>query len=137
MLVGIHVRKFKTGLLQFADLRRNFDGNFAGIQAAAQRGMRESCQTILKLITIDQRGKIGRYARGRAIHQQDVAADAKPWILFCTRDGVIKGSAGGHQRGRGDYSARMGFGNGAVHAASESKIISVDDEAPRTHARSV
>src|SRR5258708_31439520 len=57
-----------------------------------------------------------------------MAAHAEARHSLCQTHRVVEGAPIGHQRRGGHDSASMSFGNGAIDARREAKVIGIDDQ---------
>ena len=73
----------------------------------------------------------GRRRDRLAVGENDVAADPKDRMGASDLDGVVEGLTACHERCGGEDTRGAEFGDGAVDAAREAKIVRVEDEASR------
>ena len=77
-----------------------------------------------------EQGRDGvRWGDGNAIGEHDVATDAEAVMGAGDADGIVERRTAGHERGGGEYPGLVQFGDGAIDAGGEAKVVSVEDEA--------
>ena len=57
-----------------------------------------------------------------------MAANTEGWIGAGDGHGIVKGSAGGHQRSGAKCPSLMKLHNGAINARGKAEVVRVDDE---------
>ncbi len=117
------------------DLSRSFRFDFVRIQAAKQgeRGkfsdsFPKARSSLFSAVGIKQSVRFTLEQR-RAVNQQDVTADSEAGSGSCQPDSIVKRRSVGHQCGGTHHSAIVCFGDGAIYAGSQAKVVSIDDEA--------
>ena len=56
-----------------------------------------------------------------------MAADIERRSFLAPAHGVVKGRAGGHQRGRGENAVAVRFDDSLIHVAREAEVVGVDN----------
>ena len=132
VLVRIHVRHADAGRLDLAYLSARLSFNLRWVEAACQRACRKRFQAIAKAsrtrISGSDAGQPNRIQNRLAIDKYQVAADVETRSFLSQPDGIVKGGATRHQRGRSHDSASMSLDNGAIDARSEAKIIGINNQ---------
>ena len=132
VLVGVNVGEAQAAVLQGRDLRGGLGFNLIGWDAAGEKLRQEFAQCGMECAGA-WRGEPGDFTcweHGGAIDQNDVAADAQGRGSQRLLDGRAGSGRGCHERGAGEASVGMRFGDGAVDAVGEAEVVRVDDEPP-------
>jgi len=67
-----------------------------------------------------------RWSKRRFTHQHQVTTHVERRVLLRQTDGVIKGGAGGHQRGGGQDALAMRFDDSLIDIPCKAEVIGVD-----------
>ena len=63
------------------------------------------------------------------LHQNQMAADSKRWILLCQPHRIVESLTIGHQRRGRENAIGVRFYDAGVYVTCEAKVIRVNDEA--------
>jgi hypothetical protein len=134
VLVGVEMGDVDAGALELLNLSDGFAFDIVFADGAAEKGLDEVDEGGAKVFAIgaDEGGDGFRGRDGGSVSEDDVTAYSEGWIGMGDGDGVLEGSAGGHQSGGGEGFGLVKLRDGAIDARSEAEVVGVDDES-RSH----
>jgi hypothetical protein len=131
VFVSVYVSDGDTGMLEALDLSESFTLDLFFADLTTKKGADEVEERGAEglLIRAEKRWDAYGIGGGRAIGEDNVAADTDGGIGAGESGGIIEGGAGGHERGGGKGSAAVKLDDGAIDAGGEAEVVCVDDEA--------
>ena len=136
VFVRVQVGDRNSRRLQLADLRRDFGFDLICIEPPCQCSQRKFTDAILKMLGVcatNETGNLVGRKHGRTIHQHHMTSDAQPRHRLRLANCVVESRTICHQRGGSHHTLLMRLDDGAIHATSQAKIVSINDQTP--HAR--
>ena len=97
VLVGVDVRDGNAGRLNLADLRRGFGGDLPGVHASSDRTRGEGRHAVAEVGRSGDREKVCCRKNRPTIGEDNMAANAQFWKVFCQLCGFQKSQAVRHQ----------------------------------------
>jgi hypothetical protein len=133
VLVGVDVGDVEASVLEAADLRGGFGGDFLGADAEGEEVADEGGQGGPEGLAVGAEGRdlAGREC-GRSIDEEDVAAGFEGWRGFCEGDGVVEGGSGGHEGGGGESAGAGELDDRTIDPWGEAEVVGIDEEHAKT-----
>jgi len=128
--VRIEVREAQSAALQRRNLRRSLGFDLARRDAPAEQPSQKCAQRGVEApgARLHQRGNLPRCELRLTVGQHHVATHAQLRQPTRQFDGLFRRRGARHQGGAGQQSGPVQFGNSAINAGGQPKIVGIEDE---------